>query len=330
MVTIIPGDSEKIITLANAAKALGVQVETLLKWNELNILKPTITQSGEIAYKQDQIEQFLALRQPVVPSRIKKTKNTSFPLLPFLSITPAVAILTVVLLSPWSAVKPLSGASENYTPVVSSSLPPENGFVLAATGSGMISYAQTVSEPVFDADGNLAALPVNHGFVPQGDMVKQGVDLNLLLVIGALGLLISPLFLRKQASYTAEDPKDGLSGEQKIIEISQKTDGTIVLCYHDQEFKVSKPELDSESDQLIDRLMTLTGPEGKVIDYEAVGDSEVRLTAPLSQLVTRLGFVGIKRDLFFPRTSKNRVLFRRFVTRKDLDSMNLNADKLNF
>jgi hypothetical protein len=74
--------------------------------------------------------------------------------------------------------------------------------------------------------------------------------------------------------------------------------------------------------------MKLAAPGVKEIDYDTLGDEEVRFNASLSKLVTRLGFVGIKRDLFFPRTSKNRVLFRRYITQEDLTSMNLTADQI--
>jgi hypothetical protein len=66
----------------------------------------------------------------------------------------------------------------------------------------------------------------------------------------------------------------------------------------------------------------------KEIDYDTFKDEEIRFSAPLSKLVTRLGFVGIKRDLFFPRTSKNRVLFRRYLTEEDLISMNLTTEQI--
>jgi hypothetical protein len=75
--------------------------------------------------------------------------------------------------------------------------------------------------------------------------------------------------------------------------------------------------------------MGLVTPDVKEIDYDAIKDREIRLSAPLSKLVTRLGFVGIKRDLFFPRTSKNRVLFRRYLTQKDLTSMNLSIGQIS-
>jgi hypothetical protein len=162
--------------------------------------------------------------------------------------------------------------------------------------------------------------------------------LNLLLAILTLGSLSIHFIFKKQPVYPTKNTQDiseivssnSLIGseEQKILEVNQKTDGTVVLCFQGQEYKVSKPELDSESDQFIERLMGLVAPDVKEIDYDAMSDGEIRLSAPLSKIVTRLGFVGIKRDLFFPRTSKNKVLFRKYLTREDLASMNLSPDQI--
>lgn len=58
-------DKIKLLTLNEAAKKLAVSVEVLLKWNEHNILKPTITLQGEIGYTQNQLDQFLAIRQVI-------------------------------------------------------------------------------------------------------------------------------------------------------------------------------------------------------------------------------------------------------------------------
>jgi hypothetical protein len=115
--------------------------------------------------------------------------------------------------------------------------------------------------------------------------------------------------------------------DEKILEVKQKMDGTVVLCFQGKDYKISKPELDSDSDRFIERLMQLVKPGMKEIEYEGLSDS-LDLTAPLSRLVTRLGFVGIKRDLFFPRTSKHRVLFRRYITAADLTAMNLTIAKV--
>lgn len=117
-----------------------------------------------------------------------------------------------------------------------------------------------------------------------------------------------------------------VSESPKIIELFQKTDGTVMMLFQGKEIKISKPELDSESDKFIERLLQIVGSEIKEIEYDALIDENLSINTPLSKLVTRLGFVGIKRDLFFPRTSKTRVHFRKYLTTDDLLAMNLSPD----
>ena len=74
--------------------------------------------------------------------------------------------------------------------------------------------------------------------------------------------------------------------------------------------------------------MELSRFEQKELEYDSQKDGKSKFTTPLSRLVTRLGFVGIKRDLFFPRTSKQMVLFRKYVTRLDLADMNLTTNQV--
>jgi hypothetical protein len=116
--------------------------------------------------------------------------------------------------------------------------------------------------------------------------------------------------------------------KQIVFELDQKTDGTVAVYYKGNEYKVSKPELYSETDRFIERLMSLTKDDYKKIRYDILKDEKLNLNAPLSKLVTRLGFVGVKRDLFFPRTSKNKVLFRKFITKEDLVSMGATTDEV--
>src|SRR6185369_10185069 len=73
---------EKLITLKQAAELLNVSIETLLSWNQHNILKPTITQEGEIGYTQDQFKQFLIIRQAAQQAHVP---TTAFQILPSLS-----------------------------------------------------------------------------------------------------------------------------------------------------------------------------------------------------------------------------------------------------
>lgn len=115
---------------------------------------------------------------------------------------------------------------------------------------------------------------------------------------------------------------------QKALELDQKTDGTVVFYFKGKEYKVSKPEMNSESDQFIEKLMMLTGAAKKELEYDIFASDAIRFTTPLSRLVTRLGFVGIKRDLFFPRTSKTSVFFRRYLTDSDLIAMNVTPEQI--
>jgi hypothetical protein len=376
METALKPDNEKVITLVEAAEILKVPVNTLLKWNEYNILKPTITNTGDVGYKQEQIDQFLIIRQQftnrqnfqVRRDKIK-TRDETFPVVKFLSITAITALITVTIITRQEWFKSVATKedtmrqarfiqtkrSDFYKPV-DSTLPPENSYNLATISANMDAYAQSespvsgqeIANPIFDKDGNikgeiadtgvLATNSIAQGSIHGSSIAKQTVDLNLLLVIAALALLSIPLFFKKQPAYQAVVPGsiseilpiavDNNLEEHKILEVNQKTDGSVVLCFRGQEYKVSKPELDSESDQFIEKLMSLAGSDIKEINYDAGEDSEINLSAPLSKLVTRLGFVGMKRDLFFPRTSKNKVLFRRFVTQNDLSSMNLSPEEI--
>ena len=53
-----PVEPEKLLTLQQAAQRLAVSVDVLLQWNEHNILKPTITHTGEVGYQEEQINKF--------------------------------------------------------------------------------------------------------------------------------------------------------------------------------------------------------------------------------------------------------------------------------
>jgi len=153
-----------------------------------------------------------------------------------------------------------------------------------------------------------------------------------------VGLFSVFIMLRKSPVFSARKPIAADSeliftqenrGERRVMEINQKTDGTVAMYFQGKEYKISKPELDSESDQFISRLMELVNSEIKEIDYDVQLDEKMKVAAPLSKLVTRLGFVGIKRDLFFPRTSKTKVLFRKYITEQDLVSMKLSESQIN-
>lgn len=149
-------------------------------------------------------------------------------------------------------------------------------------------------------------------------------------VFGSLGLLL--LLAERQRRRHLLHVAPAMVGHheavsEKILEINQKMDGTVVLTFKGKDYKVSKPELDSDSDRFIERLMQLMQPGMQELEYESINDV-LHLTTPLSRIVTRLGFVGVKRDLFFPRTSKHRVLFRKYITTNDLVAMNMTIAQL--
>lgn len=404
-----PTSNPEVIPLEIAAQILSVSVDTLLKWNENNILKPTITLTGQAGYREDQITQFLAIRQlqhastgPLVPAQVPPPQlelphpspvevqiaaspqvSPSFtpaarsfsvaPLLAFVLSFSTTILTSVVILKflpghtvVGIAAPPSSRITESDLP--ESSIPPlpiqledevhsgpgeitgiesDNTFTFAQAAS--FASDQDTSDSIFDQDGNIAgesaSSDVLAGAIFASGMIQntnpaalQVVDPNIILVLFGLGLLSLPFIFKKSPVYSAipsalseahNSPLRDTQPEQKILEVNQKTDGTVVLCFQGQEFKVSKPELDSESDQFIERLLGLVAPDVKEIEYDSQADNEIRLSTPLSKIVTRLGFVGTKRDLFFPRTSKNRVLFRRYLTGNDLASMNLDINQVS-
>lgn len=150
-------------------------------------------------------------------------------------------------------------------------------------------------------------------------------NVALLLMTGFLAA--GYVLLRPKKPQVVPVQQQSVSASDKILEINQKMDGTVVLSFRGKDYKISKPELDSDSDKFIERLMQLMQSGVKELEYESHSDT-LRLTTPLSRIVTRLGFVGLKRDLFFPRTSKHAVFFRRYVTYDDLTAMNLTVDQL--
>lgn len=155
-----------------------------------------------------------------------------------------------------------------------------------------------------------------------------------LYILSIISLLFisnkSPAFLALKTNTNGAVPSAHINNahNQKILEINQKTDGTVVIFFQSNEYKISKPELNSESDQFIERLLDFAPGNVKEVNYDITEDEKIKLNAPLSKLVTRLGFVGLKRELFFPRTSKNVVLFRKYLTEDDLASMSLTRDKI--
>jgi hypothetical protein len=424
-------NQKKLLTLNQAAQELGVQIDTLIQWNDLNILKPTITPNGEAGYTQEQINKFAAIKNlsreikgslPVHPQInslvINKTQNIYVG--PELSSTPrtngsklfsfkmissfsAVVILLMIVMTQVGKSQTLLGQNQpvsqngtdntkavlasriNSTGFSQSALPPtqadkimsdkslgNNNIAVSedkldqaplvqskltgsggATGINNLDYREVGNLPkntnaadnLFDARGNIKGETGNQdvlamafgvtGMTQNNNSIKPVTDSNILLTFLALGLLYVIFILRKQLIYSAKISASMVPHnfpdniEKKILEVNQKTDGTVALYFRGREYRLCKPDLDSESDQFIERLMRLAAPGVKEIDYDALSDSEIKFNASLSKLVTRLGFVGIKRDLFFPRTSKNRVLFRRYITEQDLISLNLSTADFN-
>ena len=69
-----PTVSVKFFTLKQTAEILAVTVDTLLEWNDNNILKPTITLNGEVGYTQEQISKFLAIQEQLQNIKIDYEK----------------------------------------------------------------------------------------------------------------------------------------------------------------------------------------------------------------------------------------------------------------
>ncbi|MBI2611747.1 hypothetical protein HYW54_03310 [Candidatus Gottesmanbacteria bacterium] len=196
------------------------------------------------------------------------------------------------------------------------------------------------SKPIFDMSND----PI--GIVISGYSLKQ-IFMNLrnqliFLTISGLSVIIFIfifliLIFQRNLAFLIKNPRAALFGfsgkhdeanSKMVLEVDQNIDGTVVINFQGKLYKISKPEFDSESDQLIERLMDLVQPDTKEIEYDGLKDEQLKLSTPLSRLVTRLGFVGLKRDLFFPRTSKQRVYFRRYLTHNDLVVMNITTEQI--
>jgi hypothetical protein len=76
-------NSKQFIGLKQAAEILSVEPETLIRWNEQNILKATITPQGEIGYTLSQIHDFLKIKNQSEnetgpnTSEVAKNKNNN-------------------------------------------------------------------------------------------------------------------------------------------------------------------------------------------------------------------------------------------------------------
>jgi hypothetical protein len=447
---------KKLLTLNEAAQELGVTIDALIEWNDLNILKPTISLSGEVGYTQEQVDKFGAIRKLTVDlsstgkiesnfsqkntdvltqDRIVaqiKVENNINPLVgnadtkhgqaalstqnshkfsfvsfvfPLFAIAIPLAVIIIMqqgkqgslinFLTTQEDVKttltsnankanlgnsgplPTQAKEKNFSEDglrktdktalgntlsinlkkntatnAASAKTTENDLVNAKTASvagissvgyseaGMFANSKNSPNSAFDTNGNIMGevgksdvLAMNFEAIREivkDRSVKQNNSLNTVLIFFGLGIISFIFLFRKQNVSPAKAVvKLASAVEQKIVmNVNQKTDGTVVLCFQGKEYKICKPDMDSESDQFIERLMGFTASSIREFDYDTTVDSQVSFNAPLSKLVTRLGFVGIKRDLFFPRTSKNSVLFRRYITEHDLVSMNISSDQV--
>lgn len=460
-----PKTTEKLLTLQEASQKLGVTPQTLLSWNDYQILKPTITVSGQIGYTSQQIEQFLhiyeAFRplQSQTPSLPSSQLTSPFPTsqqLPPLSQSPiptnppsdtphhanhslrfistvftmciavTIGIITQQerlnsLLNRFElsyqqthqtaqnttsssnlsmntpigvafsqaersddslqkntsenndsafAQKPENPVTPTQTPSAPATSNKKDGVPAATIAAAMKSllgakttlatqhviqdvttFASTITRPTgtvipnspFDRSGNIAGAPhtdilamsyINPDILgsTRSDVLNSSLRNQLILIaIAAAGTLLYVVKRpRKQVAADARvtELSDTSPFSEKVLELDQKMDGTVVLYYNNKAYKVSKPELHSDSDQFIERLMNLYKPGSKEMEYDSVSDDTLKLAAPLSRLVTRLGFVGVKRDIFFPRTAKHSVLFRKYITREDLDAMKIKVDQI--
>lgn len=466
MNTAQPNNSEKLLTLQEAAVRLNVPVETLLSWNEHNILKPIITKTGAVGYTEHQLTQFSSTIQKIIqhanpsmhavaPStpaiqqqiqgneprsviaadvpRSVETNNSDASnsddddIRQFSSKRMLVfAILLILLTSVFTqsdSVDSSDPSQENKKPLRNvlgmntstlnlsgnpfSSLPIQishnnasekalqneqaNAFREKTIASSLYSSKTDISDgqnksstvtakktPDYNPDRKITVNPNSYAATAlfqsasdetsaideHGNIRGAAEEETLAMVVGSidekiktdslqqasthatnqlllifLGMFAVLFGLQKQLAFVHHPgrrtvPIQPVYSEtasiqtNKVLEVTQKTDGTIMLSIDGTEYKISKPEMNSESDQFIEKLMTLTYPDLKEIEYDAATAGTIRFATPLSRLVTRLGFVGIKRDLFFPRTSKTSVLFRRYLTKQDLMDMNITLDHI--
>jgi hypothetical protein len=425
----------KYLTLIQAAQMLSVSIDVLLQWNDFNILKPTITQRGQIVYSHEQIDKFLEAQQLLQNNKIdvenvavnraqeiitqgnqnifitnisNAAKNKLFPVA--LAVTMSVIVVTILSVTNLHTTTPktvaqnttapsqkqdtvsktspsqtdntvltestplsvqMKDGSSPYTPVdltnkenksmnlsynrltqgqvlgskIEKSAPIESPKIDTLGYSEIAKFSEGNDNPnnLFDDAGNIKGDAPNPDVLGIATGISKFMHVDnaalpsansqyifmLMIVIAATTVIL----LRKLPAYSYHAHHGAGQFQKpddigtKVFEIDQKTDGTVVLYFKGEEYKLSKPELDSESDQFIERLMEVSDSDQE-IDYDKSTDENIKLSTPLSKLVTRLGFVGTKRDLFFPRTSKNKVLFRRYITEEDLTAMNMNATEL--
>lgn len=403
--------NQKLFDLQQTAQKLGVSTATLLQWNEYNILKPTITPTGNIGYSQDQIDQFLMIKNvlqkvqeenqqiPVIQkSRLTPQsqdtksilqKKTVATWLSGLTIVSAI-LITILLAQQHSTAQGQSNTTmptallrvtgsaidtkntntinesffkseqDNQT-FTTPKLPtpeakqitllqahPMEDFSVSNIAFNNISSFADMSLPStmkeenssLDSQGNITgdtekptalAAVAGKSSTDFSNQISQETSNNISnqVILFTISALIFLFFVIRKPNESEKTIVRNIipQGIEKILEVEQKMDGTVALNFLGNTYKISKPELNSDSDQFIERLMELI-PGKKELEYDTFNDRDLRLTTPLSRIVTRLGFVGIKRELFFPRTSKHSVLFRKYVTKDDLKAMNLTTEQI--
>lgn len=444
-------NSEKLLTLKEASHKLNVPVETLLSWNEHNILKPTITADGAVGYTERQLEQFSATIQKVIqhahptvtqhtapvvqrtlpvekPAQLSLPEDSSdeesikqFSSKSIISFAVILILLTLIFTQdnqtassssieekqPLRNVLGMHTSTFNLSEKLLSGLPIQlthqpsekelekeqaaNAFRQKTIASILYASKPAVSEGSYKTSTSTAKQTPNYrpnstiavntnsyaatalfqssqdegsAIDEHGNIRGNAEEETLAMVVGNideqiktnslkqssthatnqlllifLGMFAMFFGIQKQLAFTHRGGKKITHAspvyiepaamiDEKVLEVDQKTDGTVVLYVNGSEYKISKPEMNSESDQFIEKLMGLTQPNLKEIEYDTALPSAIKFATPLSRLVTRLGFVGIKRDLFFPRTSKTSVLFRRYLTKQDLIDMNITLDHI--
>ena len=151
MQTFLPDNHQKLLNIQQVAVMLSVPVETLLLWNDHNILKPTITLSGEVGYGEEKINQFLAIQKRFSASEVTAATSVirrPFSVVPFLSVSTLVTTLTVLVLTQSVRLLPDKSTSSLAEATTLAPIRPET--TVAQTGDNfgagnVFGYAQTTN-----------------------------------------------------------------------------------------------------------------------------------------------------------------------------------------
>ena len=91
-------------------------------------------------------------------------------------------------------------------------------------------------------------------------------------------------------------------------------------------FQLAKPDFDSENDLVFDYLYE--HPNEKFAKQQIEAKINLTIAKPLHKIVENLGFKGDLKKLFF-NVSKNSILFRNPITRRDLEQLGISRIKLH-